>query len=256
MPFAHRIVRESLSPYVETLWLSEGYTQSHRRERVLPTGRMDLVIPLDDANETGQLSGAHSTAFVLDTSKPLSVIGVRFKPGGGAAFIGLPAGELQDQSVALDDLWCGGAPRLRDALFEATDPQAKLHALEQFLLARLTRRQRSAVDYALAQFQHAPGATSVGQIVGRTGLSPRRFIAAFRDRVGLTPKLFVRLCRFRRLIDALQGQAEVDWADAAVAGGYFDQSHLIRDFHEFTGMRPAVYLRNRTGSLNHVRCPD
>lgn len=256
MPFAHRIGRGSLSSYVEALWLSEGYAQPHRRERVLPTGSMDLVMRLDDAREMGSFSGARSTAFVLDTSKPLSVIGVRFKAGGGAAFIGLPAGELRDERVSLDDLWRDSAPRLRDQLLEATDPQAKLHVLEQFLLARLTRRPRCATDYALAQFQRAPGAASIGQIVEHTGLSSRRFIALFRDRVGLTPKLFARLCRFRRTLGTLQGRTDVDWADTAVACGYFDQAHLIHDFREFAGVSPAVYLRSRTGSINHVRCQD
>ena len=256
MPFAHRAGRGRLAPYVEALWLSEGYAPSHARERVLPTGRMDLVIRLDDAHDAASFSGARSASFVLDTSRPLNVVGVRFKAGGGAGFIGLPAGELHNLSVSLENLWRSDASRLREVLLESRGPEEKLHALEQFLLSRLRGTRHCAVDYALTQFQQTAGASSVRQIVEHTGFSSRRFIATFRDQVGLTPKVFARLCRFRRVVGRLQGRSEVDWADTAVECGYFDQAHLIRDFREFSGMSPAVYLRHRTGSVNHVRCPD
>jgi AraC-like DNA-binding protein len=254
---AQRIVRGPLSPYIESLWLSEGYAQPHAREHVLPTGCMDLVMRLDGGGRSsGVISGARSRSIVLDTSEPLSVIGVRFKPGGGAPFIRLPAGELQDTSVAPDDLWRDGAARLREQLFEAETSQGKLQTLERFLLARLQGAGHAAVDYAVTQFQRSPTVVSVATVVERTGLSPRRFIAAFRDQVGLTPKVFARLCRFRRAIQVLQGRSQVDWVDTAVSCGYFDQSHFIHDFRAFSGMSPSRYLRNRTGALNHVRCPD
>jgi AraC-like DNA-binding protein len=35
----------------------------------------------------------------------------------------------------------------------------------------------------------------------------------------------------------------VDWAELALKQGYFDQSHLIRDFVAFSGISPADYLR-------------
>jgi AraC-like DNA-binding protein len=158
--------------------------------------------------------------------------------------------------VSWDDLWRRDAARLRDAVLEAQSHQAKLRALEQFLLARLTARPNAAVQYALTQFQRASRAASIAAIVEHTGLSSRRFIASFRDEVGLTPKLFTRVCRFQRALAALQGRNQVDWADTAIACGYFDQAHMIHDFREFAGVSPAVYLRNRTGAINHVRCVD
>jgi AraC-like DNA-binding protein len=256
VPLARRIGRGRLAPHIEALWLAEGYAPPHARERVLPTGRMDLVIRLNDAQDPGSFAGARSTSFVLDTSRPLSVIGVRFKAGGGAGLIGLPAGELHNLEVSLDNLWRSDTPRLLEELFRASDPEAKLHVLEQFLLSKLRGNRHGAVDYALTQFQRSLGASSIREIVEHTGLSSRRFIAAFRDQVGLTPKVFARLCRFRRAIGSLQGSTDVDWADTALTCGYFDQAHLIRDFREFSGMSPSVYLRHRTSSVNHVRCPD
>jgi AraC-like DNA-binding protein len=73
------------------------------------------------------------------------------------------------------------------------------------------------------------------------GLSERRFIDLFRAEVGLTPKLFSRIRRFHRTLQSADAEASPGWAELATACGYFDQSHLIRDFHQFAALTPADY---------------
>jgi AraC-like DNA-binding protein len=109
-----------------------------------------------------------------------------------------------------------------------------------------------AVTYALEAFAESRP-PSIAAVVDRTGMSARRFIAAFRDQVGLTPKLACRLGRFRRVIAALGPTAPVDWTRLALDCGYFDQAHFNHEFREFAGVSPGEYLRDRTTSPNHVR---
>jgi AraC-like DNA-binding protein len=85
---------------------------------------------------------------------------------------------------------------------------------------------------------------TVRDISKEVGLSQRRFIEIFKAEVGMTPKLFSRVQRFQRARATIHQQEETtDWADIAMECGYFDQSHLIRDFREFSGISPAAYLR-------------
>ncbi len=74
--------------------------------------------------------------------------------------------------------------------------------LERFLVERLhkARDRDPAVQYAIDTIGASGGATSIAAIVERTGFSARRFISTFRDEVGLPPKVFCRLARFRRVI--------------------------------------------------------
>ena len=256
MGLMHAITRRPLSDFVDFLWMSESYAPTHAEERILPSGNMGLVLSLDERRqENDVLSGARTRSFVLDTSRPLSLMGVSFRPGGGFPFFEGPADELQDLSVGLDTLWGRKARTLREQLLEARTAPARFHILESFLLDRVRRGRgrHPAVSYALNAFQNEAGVLSVGGVTERTGLTARRFIEVFRNEVGLTPKVYCRLSRFRAAVNTVASVPTVDWAATALACGYFDQSHFIHEFREFAGMSPSAYLRHRTASLNHVR---
>jgi AraC-like DNA-binding protein len=247
-----------LSDYIQLFWLSEEYTQPHPQERLLPTGTMTLVILLDGDDRQGcGISGARSTFSLLDTSRPFTMIGVAFKPGGGFPFISLPAGELHNLHVPLDAVWGRHADTLRDRLLDARTPRARFDIVERALAARAAGRLdgHPAVRYALRQFD-APGRyRSVADVTAQIGLSSRRFIEIFRNEVGLTPKLFCRIRRFQHSLDAVDDASEVDWARVALSCGYFDQAHFIHDFRAFSGVNPTMYLQHRT-HRNHVAVHD
>jgi AraC-like DNA-binding protein len=250
-----RITSGPLAPFVDFLWLSEGYAPAHGAERILPTGQMGLVVDVSGSGKTpGLISGARASSFILDTSKPLSLLGVSFKAGGGYPFVGLPAGDLQDLAVPLDTLWGSSAEELRTELLESHSAAGRFRILEEFLTSRLalSSPRSPLVQFALRAFQESSGAAAVGAVVDRTGISARRFIAEFRHQVGLPPKAFCRIARFRKVIRRVAAATEVDWSDVASSCGYYDQAHFIHEFREFAGVSPSSYLRCRTDSPNHV----
>ena len=92
----------------------------------------------------------------------------------------------------------------------------------------------------------------IAELVSTTGLSSRRFIQLFKEQVGLPPKLFARLQRFQRALASAHLNSKTDWAEIALDCGYYDQSHLIRDFNEFAGMSPRIYGACANEHRNHV----
>src|SRR5262249_8092602 len=153
-----------------------------------------------------------------------SMIGVHFKVGGAAAFLGLPADELRDQVVDLEAIWGVCAWAWRDRLLAAPGPLAKFRLLEQFLLALLVRdkadvqRQRR-VTWALERFQREPHTLTIRSVVDELGISHKHFIEQFRQQVGLTPKLFCRIQRFQKVLSKITAQQSVEWADVAYSCG-------------------------------------
>jgi len=269
MAYRTYIPRPPLSDFVDLFWSYEGYDPSHGRERVVPTGTMQLIVSLSDdelrvydrrdqdrfRSFGGSLiSGAHSEFVVIDTAGQASTVGVHFKAGGAHPFLGVSAGELRDEDVPLDALWGTKAAELRGRLLEAQTPEVKFRVLERALLAQVERplAHHPAVAFALEEFRSAPRAKTVKEVSVRTGLSQRRFIQLFREGVGLTPKLFCRIRRFQEVIRLIGSERRVEWAELALRCGYFDQAHFVHDFRAFSGTTPTNYLRNRGEHPNHV----
>lgn len=121
--------------------------------------------------------------------------------------------------------------------------------LEAALLQRLERPRNPAVAFAIRRFRRA---TSVAAVAQEIGLSQRTFINLFAREVGMTPKLYCRVRRFNRALRMVHRREDVDWAEVALACGYFDQPHMIRDFRAFADLTPSKYLELRTEHLNHV----
>jgi AraC-like DNA-binding protein len=250
---------EILSESVENFWLYEGYEGEHANERILPTGTLELVINLRenelriyDADEPANcsrysgavVSGAYGKGFVSDSEEEAFIIGVHFKPGGAFPFLGPPADELVDSHVDLGDLWGGCANLLREQLCEASTAQERFQLLEAALIERMFRppEHHYAVSTALESLESQPE-KGIREIAKDVGLSQRRFAQLFKREVGMTPKLFSRVQRFQRLRASIhRHETTVDWASLAVGSGYSDQSHMIREFVEFSGISPANYL--------------
>lgn len=246
-----------LAPYVEALWYYDGYQTAHHKERVLPNGRFQIVIDL--AAGPGAVSGMRSQSIVIDTAAIQSVMGVVFRPGGARGFFDLPADDFYNQVVSLDLVWGSRVTQLRDRLREVVSVGEKFGVLESALLQVLQRGAEKrlalhpSVQYALGEFRRVPHIRSVIGVAREAGLSRRRFSQLFREQVGITPKLYCRLLRFRQVVQRITSGGPVDWADVALAGGYCDQAHLAHEFRDFSGISPGSYLAAERPSVNHVR---
>jgi len=256
-----------LSRFVDYLWwLSD--TPVHARERIVPTGTQELVINLhenafdihraSDAPHARRLSGAmvsgaYGRYFVIDTRAHASLLGVHFLPGAAWPVLGIPPGELADEHADLEGLWGGTARELREQLGEAASLPERFRILETALLARLARpvRQHPAVRIALQCLTEQSG--RVGEVASQLGMSHRRLIELFSAEVGMTPKVFGRVQRFQRAFSQALGRTPL-WSELALQAGYYDQSHLIRDFVEFSGLPPTELLANLGPALkeNHL----
>jgi AraC-like DNA-binding protein len=187
------------------------------------------------------------------------LLGVHFRSGGAFPFLNFPSGELHNRWITIADLWGEGrARRLLELLHDAPTIDDKFDVLERWLLCAATSplQHHAAIAFALDTFEKAFGVKSSAAVAERVHLSRKRFIDLFRNEVGMTPKLFCRVQRFRDLVVKIQHEKAVDWVDLALSFGYTDQSHFIHEFREFSGLRPSDYLPLRTEQAGHVRIPE
>jgi AraC-like DNA-binding protein len=256
-----------LSRFVQSLWLCDEAGPAGGREKVLPNGSLQLLIslrdePLSTFDAHGRprslsgiaVSGAQSRHVLIDSGQLGSIMSVAFRPGMAWPFLDLPPGDLQDAYAPLDAIWGRAALDLREQLMEAGTATARFQLVEGALLGRAGSRLEChpAVTYALSQFAPRAGARPVRAVTEEVGLSAKRFIDVFRREVGLPPKLFGRIRRFQHVLGLVREGRPVNWAQVALACGYFDQAHLNRDFRAFSSLSPSSYLHERGDFQNHV----
>ncbi len=256
---------------IEKLWCAQGTPAAHSRQRVLPTGNVQVILNLardylldcmDDGSDqrvsSALVVGARAAYEVIDETDLADLVGVVFRPGGFAAFIRGPVDQCSHRNVALEDLWGANARQLRDRLMELSHPKTRLLFIESFLLQRFTtsiaepNRQRAAIGFAIDQFNRSAQQVGVREIAQATGWSERRFSQVFREVVGLPPKTWFRVQRFRRAVRRLHTGSEIRSAELALDCGYYDQSHFSNEFRAFSGMNPTSYASRRTQWSNHV----
>ena len=174
-------------------------------------------------------------------------VGVHFKPWGLAPFLGMPAGELCDRPVTVEQVWGRSAvTELRDRLAAADGPQGMLALLEEELRRRLREtaglglvRQTSRVIAATR------GAVAIDDLRVAAGVSSTHLAQRFKELVGITPKRLARIHRFTATMFAVDPAGPVDWGEVAAGAGYFDQAHFGHEFRAFTGLTPTRYLEVR-----------
>jgi hypothetical protein len=223
----------ALAPFVQCYWtLSQAGSESPPPSRVYPDGCMEIVFhfadPFSLISERGVASRqAHSllagqiwAPVTLQPAARADVLGIRFRPSGAAPFLRFPLHEAAGQIVALEDVWGRRARTWRDAIGGARD---RIAVLERLLLE-------------CGPEQSPPLRT----------LGPRQFRRRFEAEVGISPKLFQRIRRFQHALAIL---GSVPFAEAAAICGYYDQSHLVRDFRQFTGDSPSHWLSGDAGML-------
>lgn len=254
-----------LGELVEVVWTSRGegvFTQ----EEILPRTPTEVLFALGETHwlrdrQTPSRDRAYTRAFVSGLqTRPLWVespadsemAGIRLRPLGAAAFLRSSPSAIAESVVDLDLLLGRGVESLRDQLAGEPDLTRRTlrlaAAVEDHLLSTHTRLPAPAIRDALAQLQRSAGRVSIGRLVERSGFSHRHFAARFEAEIGVAPKTFARIARFEAAFAALQtprhvGDGRAGWADFALQFGFYDQSHLIREFHELAGATPADVVR-------------
>lgn len=250
----------SLQHLVESYWAFEQDADAlvSHPHIVLPSPMPAVIVPyplegvarragLPSDTEWWCRQVAHER-FELRGQPATGLFGVTFQPAGFYQLFGLSMASAGQAGQALTGHAAVFLRALSQRVAQVRTAPDRVAVAERLLLARLRCGEVSTPMEALATavlVRH--GQVSVDEMAAQSNLCRRQFERRFREVVGVAPKLFAEISRFRNVMTHLHSAPTINWQDVTHACGYFDQAHFIREFRRFAGKTPASYTQREFG---------
>ena len=233
--------------------------QAPRLHRGLPSRHLTVIVSLAapihvaalpggarlEGGRFGALaSGLHAAPVTIAMDGEDRGLSLDLTPAGARALLGMPAAALASEVVDLADV-LGPDGRVLVERLALAPAWADRFAILDTALARRLRDGPGVpgeVAWAWRRLAESGGLLPVTALAAEVGWSRRHLGERFLVELGLSPKVAGRVIRFGRARRMLGRPRRPALADVAVACGYYDQAHLTRDFKEFAGCSPGVWM--------------
>ncbi|GAB3541897.1 hypothetical protein GCM10027343_13050 [Noviherbaspirillum agri] len=265
----HYRPHKALQPYIDRFW---GWESSGTDLIVLPT-----VLPGTGAEfffhygtpfrrstasqtetDIGQahLLCVRQKPVELAPSTRIGFIAVRFRAGAVHRFIALPGCELLDSTWSAADVWGTAGAALAGRIRDAASTQQRVDLLQSFLFDQLRQHASDPlVEAAIACLYRDSAAMQVDAAAQLLGIGRRQLERRFLALTGQTPVDVRCTSRFQKTIRALLLDASADATDVALAQGYYDQAHFIRDFRAVAAAAPRQWLQAARAKTHFYNTP-
>lgn len=212
----------------------------------------ELDVDSQDSYAPAQLHAQtqHFRRFMVGES--FGIFGVYLYPFAIPAFFSMPSAALSNHMPGLDDVIGGCGKILEEKMMLAKDNQQRVQLISAFLLEQLRKRSphfttmHTAVQGVIA----TKGMINVQQLASSYCLSPRQFERKFKELSGFSPKKYARIIRFQAALMEYDHKHK-SLTDIAYECGYYDQSHFIHDFREFSGYHPKQYFSGEAEGVEY-----
>jgi AraC-like DNA-binding protein len=253
-----------LRELVDRLWWLEGPAEALGADPIPPDGYTEIIVHGGDAfrrrTADGQWAAQHRVLLAGQATRALQVapsgyarvVGARLLPHAAYAIFGQPQAQITDAVADLHDIDPHFARALRDDVESRQDGYDMVLALDAALVRRASRRRvTSGAGEATALAIECEGLIRIADLADALDVSTRQLERVFQVQVGLSPKRFLRILRFQAALRAMHTGRRTPWVDVALAHGFYDQAHFIRDFKALAGTSPAGF-RLQDWSLSAV----
>lgn len=245
-----------LAPLVKCFWSLEApATPVPEKQVIVPDGCMELIIHYGDLYQQFRAGGSSliqprsfvfgqiSDTLEIAPTGHTGMIAARFHPDGFTPLAAIPLADMENRAVDLTELFGEDGKLLEEEVLVAASTLERIQCMEAFLLARLNKLEvidrivKSSVEILLDQ----AGQVRVEEIAERLKVQRRQLERKFSTAVGLSPKQLSKIVRLQATLKQLHQNPTLSLTELAYQNGYFDQSHFIKDFKNFTGMSPKKF---------------
>jgi len=208
------------------------------------------IIPGTDKVAALQSPTARYQRFV--TNSDFGIFGAYIYPYAIPDLFNLSASELSNQMPSFADCIGKNGRSLQERILHANDNHERASILSAFLTKQLRQKAQkpTTIHACIKQIIHSPGPSRIDKIASDFCISARQLERKFKTITGYSPKHFSRISRFQQALRNYGGNYK-SLTDIAYDCGYYDQSHFIHDFREFSGYEPGNYFSGRAEGIEY-----
>jgi len=241
--------RPDLKRFLECYWMVEDDDPTPHRKKIIPDGFVEIIFHLGDPyridlsgrwekQEKKLLAGQISKHFYLENTGVSKVVGIKLKPTALTQLFGTHMLDLTDSVVELPVEMM----QIESTMSKGSNFDECVSKLDDYFRALIREKELPAnpVEAAVQYIFEKHGMVTVKDLCELVGVGERQLENLFKKYVGLSPKFYARLIRFNYIFELVQ-QNNNNWSDLAYQAAFYDQSHFIRNFKDFTGENPTDY---------------
>jgi len=236
--------------FIEWYWTSESEDREPSQQKIIPDGFPEVVFHYGDPYRINLrnrwhrqglslLGGQLKTYFYLKNTGRSGIFGITFKPAALTHLFGLHMSRYSHRVVNLSSV-PGPWNSLIGKIQACTTPRMRIQATERFLAPFLKDISAKPVEKCIHFLHRNHGTGSMSNLCAEASITERQLQRLFNRYIGVSPKYYARILRFNHIF-SLMKDGKVEWADVVFLSGYYDQSHFIRDFKNFTGEDPTSF---------------
>jgi AraC-like DNA-binding protein len=245
-----------LSAFIKCYWtLDAAKEDKPEKQRIVPDGCMEMIFHygdfykqyISDENYILQpkcfVFGQVSRPLYIEPTGNTGIFAVRFHPDGFTPFSEIPVIDMENRAVPLQKLFGEEGVELEKKILAALTNTDRIKIIETFLMSRLVNPKfidsitKSSVEIML----QLNGQLTVDELSGQLNINRRQLERKFSSVIGLSPKQLSKIIRLQATLKMLKKKQFTSLTSLAYDNGYFDQTHFIKDFKEFTGMSPKQF---------------
>jgi AraC-like DNA-binding protein len=189
------------------------------------------------------ISGQHTVVTNKYTGGDCWLLQIVLQPNALFRLTGIPTYELTNRYIDAASVWGKDIRETQERICQEDDVSDVIRIVEKFLdtIIKKSKQQFHKVDAIGIAILQQKKPLSIDRLASDACLSSRQFHRKFTERTGIGPKLFDKVVRFEKAFFMKNANPELDWLSIALACGYYDYQHLVKDYKYFTNMTPTAF---------------
>lgn len=254
----------ALRPFIQSYYIAEPrpggtcHPDFRELELILPDGYAEIVFcgrgryerwPLHKPGAIALVSASHVIAgraqsAVTRDIENVWLAGAKVDPWLLAQLLRTPLNQIAGDLVPVADIGSGKLGALEDAVLTCASPERIGTLLDSFFRRELAGATRcdAMVSHLRRTIDAEHGCVAIMDWARMHAVDARTLERHFAGTVGMTPKRYARIVRFRHAYRSVMTRS---YGSARDIDGFYDQSHFLKEFREFTGGSPTS-CRNGT----------